>query len=135
MKLNEEKDITCNFPEDYPQEDSKGREAIFTVKLKDLKTRELPDLNDEFAKQASDKLTMKELKEDLENRVKEETAQNNTNKKHEALLNTLVDQLEIDLPKTLIDQEIRNLIEQTARRFAEQGMDVKNYSHKNLFNH
>ena len=125
MALNEEKEINCIFPEDYPQEESKGREAIFTVKLKDLKARELPDLNDDFAKQSSDKSTIKELREDLEQKVKEETVQNNTNKKHEALLNTLVDQLEIDLPKTLIDQEIRNLIEQTARRFAEQGMDVK----------
>ena len=125
MVLNEEKTIKCKFPDDYPQKDSRGREASFQVKLKDLKTRELPELNDDFAQQTSDKKTIKELRLELEEKLKDDAKRQNTSNRHEALLNMLSKQLEVELPKTLIDQEVRNIIEQTARKFADQGMDVK----------
>ncbi len=125
MKINDEKTLKCEFPKDYPQEDARGKKANFAVTLKDLKTRELPKLNDEFAKQASDKSNMEELREDLEKRLKEDAKRKNQNNRKEALIQALVEQLEVELPKTLIDLELRNLVEQTARKFAQQGMDVK----------
>ena len=125
MNINEEKNIKCKFPEDYPQKDSQGREATFLVSLKEIKTRELPKLDDSFAKQTSDKSSMKELKKDLEEKLKDDVRRKNISNRQEALLETLVKELEVELPKTLIDQEVRNLIEQTARRFADQGMDVQ----------
>ena len=125
MVLNEEKNLKCKFPDDYPQKDSQGREASFHVKLEDLKTRELPELNDDFAQQASDKSNMKDLRLELEEKLKEDAKRRNNSNRHEALLNSLSKELEVELPKTLIDQEVRNIIEQTARKFADQGMDVK----------
>ncbi len=125
MKINEEKTINCNFPKDYQDEKAKGRKAKFEVQLKDLKTRELPELDDSFAKQAADKENMKELRDELTSRLKEDVKRNNLRNRQESLLNALVEQLEVDLPKTLINEEIKNLIEQTARTFAQQGMDVK----------
>ncbi len=125
LSIGEEKTIDCKFPKDYPQKDSQGRGAKFKVQLKDLKARELPKLDDDFAKQASDKDSLEELKKDLEKRLKEDLKRKKENNKHEALLKTLVEQLEVDIPKTLIDQEVRSLVEQTARQFADQGMDVK----------
>ncbi len=125
MKINEEKTIDCIFPKDYQDEKAKGRKAKFEVQLKDLKTRELPELDDSFAKQAADKENMKELRDDLTSRLKEDVKRNNLRNRQESLLNALVEQLEVDLPKTLINEEIKNLIEQTARTFAQQGMDVK----------
>ncbi len=125
MKINEEKTINCEFPKDYHDEKTRGKKAKFEIKLKDLKTRELPELNDAFAKQASDKETMSELRQDLTNRLKEDAEKRQQKNRQESLLKVLVDQLDVELPKTLIDQEVRNLIEQTARTFAQQGMDVK----------
>tara|TARA_Y100001968_G_scaffold242752_1_gene226445 strand:- start:3655 stop:5037 length:1383 start_codon:yes stop_codon:yes gene_type:complete len=125
MSINDEKTLKCEFPEDYHQKDSKGRKANFQVTLKDIKTRELPALDDEFAKQASEKETMAELRNDLEKRLKEDAESNHKKNRQESLVKALVKELEVDLPKTLIDLEVRNLVEQTARNFAQQGVDVK----------
>ena len=125
MKINDEKSLECQFPNDYHQEDARGRKANFIVNLQDLKTRELPDLDDSFAKQASDKENMVELKNDLEKRLKEEAERNQIKNRQEALLNALVEELEVEVPNTLIEEEVRYIIEKTARNFAQQGIDVK----------
>ncbi|AAQ00859.1 MULTISPECIES: trigger factor [Prochlorococcus] len=125
MKINETKTIDCQFPKDYQDEKAKGRKAKFDIQLQDLKTRELPKLDDDFAKQASDKNSLKELRNELTNRLKSDAKNRNKKNRQESLLEALVKELEVDLPKTLIDEEVRNLIEQTARNFAEQGMDIK----------
>ena len=125
MKLTEGKSFNCTFPKDYPQEEARGRTAVFEVKLEELKTRELPKLDDDFAKQASDKSSMKELREDLEKRLKDDSDRKNSNNQDEALIQLLINQIEVELPKTMIDEEVKNIVEQTARQFAQQGMDVK----------
>merc|ERR1712159_216287 len=125
MNINDEKTIKCEFPKDYHQEEAKGRKAEFKVSLEDLKIKELPELNDEFAKQASDKENMTDLRKDLEKRLKEDTDRKQTKNRQDSLLEALVKELEVELPKSLIDQEIRVIVEQTAQNFAQQGIDVK----------
>lgn len=125
MAVGETKTVDCQFPESYPQEDAAGRKARFEISLKELKTRELPALDDAFAQQASDKQTLAELREELETRLKEDAERRAKAARHDALLGALVEELEVELPETLIQQEIRNLIEQTAGQIAQQGMDVK----------
>jgi trigger factor len=125
MAVGESRSVDCQFPESYPQEDAAGRAARFEITLKDLKTRELPELDDAFAQQASDKQSLAELRADLENRLKEDAERRARAARHEALLSALVEELEVELPETLVQQEIRNLIEQTAGQIAQQGMDVK----------
>ncbi|MCS5706380.1 trigger factor [Synechococcus sp. FGCU-3] len=125
MKAGDTKTINCEFPESYPQEEAAGRKARFEITLKELKTRELPDLDDAFAQQASDKQTLAELREDLETRLKDDAERRAKAARHDALVAALVEQLEVELPETLVQQEIRNLIEQTAGQIAQQGMDVK----------
>jgi len=71
MKIGDTKKLNLKFPEDYSHEDSRGKEAIFEVNLKDLKEKELPELNDDFAKQSGNKDSLKELKKDIENQLKE----------------------------------------------------------------
>merc|ERR1712093_352100 len=99
--------------------------AEFKVSLEDLKIKELPELNDEFAKQASDKDNMTDLRADLEKRLKEDTDRKQAKNRQDSLLDALVNELDVELPKTLIDQEIRLIVEQTAQNFAQQGIDVK----------
>ncbi|WP_320663640.1 trigger factor [Prochlorococcus sp. MIT 1223] len=125
MNVNEEKILKCQFPDDYHQEESKGKKANFNLNLKDLKTRELPKLDDEFAKQTSDKDNMSELRADLEKRLKEEAKRGQVKARQESLLNALVKELVVEIPNTMIEIEVRNIIEQTARNFSQQGIDVK----------
>lgn len=125
MTIGEERQISCQFPDDYPQEDARGRAAGFAITLNDLKTRELPALDDAFAQEASEQATLAEMRADLETRLREDAERRARNGRQEALLTALVEQLEVELPESLIQQEVRNLIEQTASQIAQQGMDVK----------
>ena len=125
MQPGDSKTVACQFPEEYPQEDAAGRKASFEISLTELKTRELPALDDAFAQQASDKETLADLRADLEERLKEDAERRNTSNRHDALLAALVEQLEVELPETLVQEEILSLLEQTAGQLAQQGMDVK----------
>merc|ERR1711977_689267 len=90
--------------------DAKGRKAEFNVSLEDLKIKELPELNDEFAKQASDKENMSDLRADLEKRLKEDNDRKQAKTRQDSLLDVLVKELEVDLPKSLIDQEVQIIV-------------------------
>jgi trigger factor len=125
LATGETRTVSCTFPESYPQEDAAGRGASFAITLLDLKSRELPALDDAFAQQASDQPTLADLRTDLENRLKEDAERRHRGNRHEALLEALVEQLEVELPETLVQEEVRALIEQTASQIAQQGMDVK----------
>ena len=125
MKINEKKKLNLTFPEDYADEKSKGKKAIFTIHLKDLKEKELPELNDEFAKQSANKKTLKELKKDIESQLKDNFEKTQNNIRIEALIEALTKELEVEIPKSMIDLEVRSNIEQTAQRFAQQGLDIK----------
>jgi trigger factor len=125
MGVGDTSDVSCSFPESYPQKDAAGREAVFTITVEELKTRELPELDDAFAQQASDKGSLAELRTDLEARLKDDAERRHRANRHDALLEALVAQLEVELPETLVRQEMRNLVEQTASQIAQQGMDVK----------
>ncbi|MFN6338936.1 MAG: trigger factor [Cyanobacteriota bacterium] len=125
MDVAATREVACSFPESYPQKDAAGRPASFTITLIDLKTRELPALDDAFAQQASDKATLAELRADLESRLKEDAERRHQANRREALLEALVEQLEVELPETLVQRETRALVEQTVSQIAQQGMDVK----------
>merc|ERR1712147_290449 len=117
MKIDNNKTLNLKFPEDYSHEDSRGKEAIFEVTLKDLKEKELPELNDDFAKQSGNKDSLKELRKDIEKQLKENFDNTQKNIKIEALMDALSKELDAEIPKAMIDIEVRNNIEQTAQRF------------------
>ena len=125
MKIEENKTLKLKFPDDYAHEESRGKDAVFEVTLKDLKEKELPELNDDFAKQSGNKNTLKELKKDIEKQLKESFEKTQKDIKIEALIDALSKELDVEIPKSMIDIEVRKNIEQTAQRFAQQGLDVK----------
>ena len=125
MKIEDTKTLQLKFPADYSHEESRGKDAIFEIHLKDLKEKELPKLNDDFAKQSRNKESLKELRADIEKQLKENFATTQKDIKNEALIDALAKELEAEIPKSMIDLEVRNNIEQTAQRFAQQGMDIK----------
>jgi len=125
MQLGETRSIDCRFPDGYPQQDAAGRAAQFTITLKDLKTRELPALDDAFAQRCGGKETLSELRSDLETRLREDTERRARAARHDALVAALVEQLEVELPETLVQAEIQDLIQAAAEQIGQQGMDVK----------
>jgi len=125
MNIDEKKELNLTFPKDYAHEESKGKEAIFEIHLKDLKIKELPELNDEFAKQSGNNKTLKDLKKDLEIQLKDNFEKTQRNIKIEAIIDALSKELEVEIPKSMIDLEVQKNIEQTAQKFAQQGLDVK----------
>ncbi|NJK54343.1 MAG: trigger factor [Leptolyngbyaceae cyanobacterium SU_3_3] len=129
MEPGETKEISVTFPEDYPQETLAGRPAIFTMTLKELKAKELPALDDDFAQDASggDFQTIADLRESLEKRFTEEAEQKTKSNKEQAILDELLNQVEAELPETLIEREVEFMVTQTAMQLQQQGVDIKRF--------
>ncbi len=125
MSPGETKEIQAQFPESYPQEDVAGKMATFTVTLKELKEKELPELDDDFAQEVSEFQTLAELRESLESRFSEEAGEKTRSNKEEALLKELLNHVEADIPETLIDREVTFMLNQTAMQLQNQGIDVR----------
>jgi trigger factor len=125
MKAEESKDISVTFPSDYPREDLAGKPVIFSITLKELKAKELPQLDDDFAQEVSEQETLAELKESLEKQFREKAEKETKNSIHEAILADLVEKSQIDLPETMIQQEVDTILTQTAMQMQQMGVDVK----------
>ncbi|GAP97802.1 trigger factor [Leptolyngbya sp. NIES-2104] len=132
MNAGETKEISVTFPEDYPQEQLAGRPATFEITLKELKGKELPEVDDDFAKEASgDEFeTIAQMRESLEKRFAEEAEEQTKSNKEEALLNELLNQVEADLPETMIEREVEYMVTQTAMQLQQQGIDIKKLLNK-----
>jgi len=125
MNIGETKEITVNFPEDYAREDLAGESAIFTITLKDLKEKELPEVNDDFAQEVSEFETLEELRASLETRFKEKAEQETTSNKENAIVQELVKLITVDLPETMIEKEVETLLTRTFMQLESYGMDVR----------
>ncbi|MEH2052379.1 trigger factor [Nostoc sp.] len=125
MNPEETKEIAAQFPDPYANEDLAGKAATFTVTLKEIKERELPEINDDFAQEISDFETLEELRASLVERYQKEADDKTKTNKQEALLTELLKHVEVDLPATLIEQEVDAMLTQTAMRLSQQGLDVR----------
>ncbi|MEH2024186.1 trigger factor [Nostoc sp.] len=125
MNPEETKEIAAQFPDPYANEELAGKAATFTVTLKELKEKELPEVNDDFAQEISDFETLEELRASLVERYQKEADDKTKTNKQEALLTELLKHVEVDLPATLIEQEVDAMLTQTAMRLSQQGLDVR----------
>jgi trigger factor len=124
MALEETKDLEIPFPDDYSQPDLAGKPALFSITLKEIKEKELPEFDDDFAQEVSEYETIAELRDSLEKRYTEEAEKRTKTNKNEALIEALVEQLEAEIPNTLIQREVDFLLTQTIMQFSRQGIDV-----------
>jgi trigger factor len=127
MSVGETKEILLEFPEEYSQPNLAGRKVKFTITLKELKEKELPELDDDFAQEVSEYETLAELRESLERRYQEEADDKTTSNKEQAILNELIKHVEVELPETLIDRELSYMINQTAIQLQNQGLDIRQF--------
>ena len=127
MKLEETKEVAVTFPEDYPKEDLAGKPASFTITLKELKTKELPDLDDDFAEDVSDgeHETLEDFKASLEKQFQEKAENETKNNINNALLEVLLEQSTVDLPETMVQDEVTQVLSQTLMQMQQMGLDVK----------
>ena len=125
MEPGETKEVSAQFPEEYVNEELSGQAAVFSVTLKEIKERELPELDDEFAQDISEFETLEELRSHLESQFKEEAEKKTSTNRASALLKQLLENTEIELPNTLIDQEVNQMLAQMAFRLSKQGIDPK----------
>jgi trigger factor len=98
---------------------------MFTITLKDLKEKELPAVDDDFAQEVSEFETLAELEADLEKKFREKADQEMSANKEQALVKELLKKVEIDLPETLIQREVETMLRQTIIQMGQMGMDVK----------
>jgi trigger factor len=125
MNPGESRDVSATFPDDYPAEDLAGKAAVFQVTLKELKVRELPDLDDDFAQRISQYASYEELVAGLETRYKQEAEDQEYNNKVQACVQKLVENVEAEFPKTLVDEQCNILMQQMLNQFSQQGIDLR----------
>jgi trigger factor len=124
MSVGETRNVNVTFPADYPREDLAAQAAVFHVVLKDLKEQELPALDDDFAKEASDFDTLVEFKASIATKFQEQATKSTTQNVLSAIETALIDVATVDLPETLIERETMNILNQMATQFTQYGMDV-----------
>ncbi|HZG18102.1 MAG TPA: trigger factor [Candidatus Bathyarchaeia archaeon] len=127
MAIGEEKDITLTFPEEYHSPNLAGKEALFKVKLNGIKRKNLPALDDEFAKDVSEFDTLDELKADTKKKLEERAANEKDTYVREQLLLKASENAEIDIPGVMIEQELDQMVNEFGQRLRMQGMDIELY--------
>lgn len=126
MKAGEEKDINITFPEDY-QADLAGKPVVFHVKVNEVKAKETPVVDDEFAKDVSEFETLADLRKDLGDKLKERRESQAQSAFESALLEQVVSNMEVEIPDAMVDARADQMVEDYARRIASQGMSFEQY--------
>ena len=127
MKPEETKEVEVTFPEDYPQEDLAGKPAVFSITLNELKAKELPELDDDFAQDVSDDEyeTFAAYKESIEKQFKEQAQDQTKNNINNAIAEALLEQNNVDLPDSLVQEEVTNVLTKTLMQMQQMGLDVR----------
>jgi trigger factor len=124
MSPGEEKDFEVTYPENYGQPKLAGHTIRFHVVVKGIRKKELPEVNDEFAKDLGDFRTVDELREELRKRMLAQREQEAQRTAKDKLVEKLVDAHEFPIPEAFIDRQVRNRIEQTLQSLAQEGIDA-----------
>lgn len=125
----EETEIEITFPEDYHAEDLAGKKATFMVKIHDIKFKELPELDDEFAKDVDEEVeTLDELKEKKKTELEEQKKQAADNQKRETLIEKASDNAEVTVPDAMVDTELEQMVREFEQRLQSQGMTMEMYA-------
>ena len=127
MKVNDEKDINVKFPEEYFSAELAGKDAVFKVKLHEIKRKELPTLDDEFAKDVSEFDTIAELKNSIKEKLETENANKAKYETEENAIKEVCEATEIDIPSGMVDTEIDNMLKDIETRLSYQGLNMKQY--------
>lgn len=125
--VGEEVEVNVTFPEDYHAEELKGKPAMFKVVIKEIKVKELPELDDEFAQDVSEFDTLEEYKEDVKKNLIERRTKNAEREKEAKAVEKAVENSQLDVPEAMIQYQVRQMAEEFAQRMAQQGLSIEQY--------
>jgi trigger factor len=127
MASGDEKDIIVTFPEDYHAENLKGKEAAFKVKVQDIKRKNLPELDDEFAKDVSEFETLEAFKEDLEEKIQKRKEREVRIHQEQSVIEKASENATVDVPGVMVETELNNMVKEFENRLRSQGMNLEMY--------
>lgn len=126
-ELNKEVEVNVTFPEDYNAEHLAGKDAVFKCTVKEIKVKELPELDDEFASEVSEYDTLEEYKENVRKGLEEKKAKQMKDEKEDAAMAAVVENSEIEIPDAMLATEQRQMYDQFAQRITMQGIQMEQY--------
>ena len=127
MKIDEEKDIQVKFPEEYFSKELAGKDATFKVKLHEIKKKELPELDDEFAKDVSEFDTLDELKKSIKEKQEKQNEERAKYETEDAVIKAVCDNMKVEIPSGMINMEIDNMLKELEQRLSYQGLNLDQY--------
>ena len=126
-KIGEEMEVKVTFPEDYHAEDLKGKEAVFKCTVKAIQVKELPEADDEFAKDVSEFDTMAEYREDIKKNLTEKKEAAAKREKETAAVAKAVENAQMEIPDAMVDEQVRRMADDFTRRMESQGITMQQY--------
>ena len=126
-KVGDKVDVNVTFPENYGREELNNKKARFEVLVKDIKVKELPELDDEFASEASEFETLAELKEDIKANLEKNNKAREEREFEDAVLKAVVENATIDVPEVMVEKEIDTMIKDLEQRLQYQGLSLEQY--------
>ena len=125
--VGDDVDVNVTFPEEYHAPDLAGKPALFKVKINEIKAKELPELDDEFAQDVSEFDTLAEYKEDLKKRLTEQKENEAKRTKEDEAIKKIIEKSKMDIPEAMIDTQCETMIEEFAQRIAQSGLTMEQY--------
>ncbi|WP_316631348.1 trigger factor [uncultured Ruminococcus sp.] len=123
----DEFDIDVKFPEEYQAENLKGKDAVFKIKLHEIKTKELPEVDDDFVKDVSEKDTVAEYRDELKEQIAKRLESESERDLDDKLTNAIIEKVEGEIPEQMYDREAQNMVREMDMRLRQQGMDFDTY--------
>jgi len=125
--IGEEVEVNVTFPEEYQAEELAGKPAMFKVTVKEIKAKELPVLDDEFASEVSEFDTLAEYKEDIKKKLTEKKEKDAKNAKEDAVIEAIIEDAKMDIPDAMIQTQQRQMVEDFGQRISMQGLTMDQY--------
>ena len=127
-EIDKETEVKVTFPEDYQAEELAGKDAVFKCTVHQIKAKELPELDDEFASDVSESCeTLEDYRAEVKAKIKERKEREGRQKKEDQAVNQAIENSQMDIPQPMIDLEAKQLADDFARRLMQQGMSVDQY--------
>lgn len=127
MKIDEEKDLNVTFPEDYFSKELAGKPVVFKVKVHEIKHKELPKMDDEFAKDVSEFDTLADLKNSIKEKIQKENDDKAKYETEDNAIKAVCDGVELEIPSGMIETEVDNMVKDVEQRLQYQGLTLEQY--------
>ena len=127
MKIGEDRDINVKFPEEYHAENLKGKDAVFAIKLHEIKVKELPEVNDEFIKDAVGAESVEAYKAETKARLEKQNADRAERELEDEIIKKITEATDVEIPDALIENQIDRMVQEMEYRMSYQGLRLEDY--------